>query len=115
MVVARDGIEAVQAYRTEAPDLAIFDIAMPRAGGLDALERIKRFSPDFPVILFTANDDDCLRDRRAALAVACVEKSYDLGDLKRLVASTLRLPRHQSGDVPLRLGLPPRFDKAQCS
>ena len=90
VVLARDGIEAVQAYRSEAPDLAILDIAMPRAGGLDAMERIKRFSPDFPVILFTANDDDCLRDQRAALAVACIEKGRDLGDLKRIVASTLQ-------------------------
>ena len=87
VVVARDGIEAIQAYRAEVPDLAIFDIDMPRAGGLEALERIKGFSPDFPVILFTANDDECLRDSRAALAVACLDKSGDLGDLKGLVAA----------------------------
>ena len=104
VVVARDGIEAVQAYRSEAPDLAIFDIAMPRAGGLDALERIKRRSPDFPVILFTANDDDCLRDKRAALAAACIEKSYNLADLKGIVASTLRTPRPGALETPLRLG-----------
>jgi CheY-like chemotaxis protein len=115
VVVARDGIEAVQAYRTEAPDLAIFDIAMPRAGGLDALERIKRFSPDFPVILFTANDDDCLRDQRAALAVACLEKSSNLRDLKGLVASTLRMSRSECRKAPLRLGLPPIRKEMRCS
>ncbi len=113
VVVARDGVEAVQAYRAEAPDLAILDIAMPRAGGLDALERIKRFSPDFPVILFTANDDDCLSDRRTALAVACLEKSSNLRDLKGLVAATIRMRRSQCGDVPMRLGLPPFRDEKE--
>ena len=107
--------EAVQAYRTEAPDLAIFDIAMPRVGGLEALERIKRFSPDFPVILFTANDDDCLRDKRAALAVACLEKTGNLGDLKGLVAATIRMSRSNGGTTPLRLGLPPSRKEAKCT
>ncbi len=107
VVVACDGLEALQAYRTEAPDLAILDIAMPRLGGLETLERIKRFSPDFPVILYTANDDVCSRDIRAALAVACVEKSGDLGDLKGIVASTLRRSRFESGNMSMRLGLPP--------
>lgn len=115
VVVARDGIEAVQVYRTEAPDLAIFDIAMPRAGGLDALERIKRFSPAFPVILFTANDDDCLHDQRAALAVACLEKSRNLGDLKGLVAATIRMSRSECDAAPLRLGLPPLRKEVGCS
>ncbi len=115
VVVARDGNEAVQAFRTEAPDLAIFDIAMPNAGGLDALERIKRFSPGFPVILFTANDEDCLRDKRAALAVACLEKSSNLGDLKGLVAATIRTSRSESNENPLRLGLPPLRDEAGIS
>ena len=91
----------------EAPDLAIFDIAMPRAGGLDALERIKRFSPGFPVILFTANDEDCLRDKRAALAVACLEKTSNLRELKGLVAATIRISRSECGETPSRLGLPP--------
>ncbi len=115
VVVARDGNEAVQKYRTEAPDVAILDIAMPRSGGLDALERIKRFAPHFPVILFTANDDDCLHDQRAALAVACIEKSNNLGDLKGIVASTLRRSQSETGDASLRLGLPPLREETRFS
>ena len=115
VIVVRDGLEAVQAYGAECPDLAILDLSMPRVGGMEALERIKTLSPDFPVILFTANDDDCLRDGRAALAVACVEKSKDLGDLKRVVAATIRDARSRSGAAPLRLGLPPLREETRCS
>ncbi|MGA2253809.1 MAG: response regulator [Thermoguttaceae bacterium] len=115
VVLARDGVEALKAYRTECPDLAILDLSMPRVGGMEALERIKKMAPDFPVILFTANDDDCLRDPRATLAVACVEKSNDLSDLKGIVASTLRWSRSESGEAPLRLGLPPLRKEVGCS
>ncbi len=114
VVLARDGAEALQTYRAECPDLAILDLSMPRVGGMEALERIKKLAPDFPVILFTANDDDCLRDQRAVLAEACVEKSNDLGDLKRIVASTLQKSRSEPGDARLRLGLPPLRKEAGC-
>jgi CheY-like chemotaxis protein len=114
VVLARDGIEAVRVFRCEAPDVAILDIFMPRSGGLDALEQIKEFAPWTPTILFTANTDVCLVDRRAALATACVEKSEDLGDLKRLVVETLRSPHDEPPSAALRLGLPPLPANMEC-
>jgi CheY-like chemotaxis protein len=114
VVLARDGIEAVQVFRSETPDLAILDISMPRSGGLDALVQIKELAPEIPAILFTAHDEDCLRDDRAALATACIEKSENLSDLKQLVARTLRLPPGENCIATLRLGLPPLPVKAEC-
>ena len=51
---------------------------------------IKKLAPRTPVVLFTAHDDDCLHDRRAMLATACVEKAGDLTELKRTVAGILK-------------------------
>ena len=65
VVLARDGIEALEVFVTETPDLAILDISMPRSSGLETLEQIKSLSPRTPVILFTAHDQDCVRDHRA--------------------------------------------------
>ena len=62
VVLARDGVEALQVFCSEVPDLAILDISMPRAGGLDVLEQIHRLAPEIPAILYTAHDEDCLRD-----------------------------------------------------
>jgi CheY-like chemotaxis protein len=106
VVLARDGVEALEMFYAELPDLAILDISMPRCSGLETLEQIKGLSPQTPVILFTAHDDDCLRDRRALLATACVEKVEDLGELKRIVAHTLKRSSPGSGES-LRMGLPP--------
>ena len=106
VVLARDGLEALKMFITETPDLAILDISMPRVSGLETLEQIKGLSPRTPVILFTSHDEDCVRDHRALLATACVEKSDDLAELKRIVARTLK-KRISEGGESLRTGLPP--------
>ena len=106
VVLARDGTEALQMFITEAPDLAILDISMPRSSGLETLEQIKRLSPGTPVVLFMRHDEDCMGDHRALLATACVEKSDNLAELKRIVAHALKSGISASG-TSLRLGLPP--------
>ena len=106
VVLACDGLEALEVFIAETPDLAILDISMPRVSGLETLQQIKGLSPRTPVILFTAHDEDCLRDRRALLAAACVEKSDNLAELKQIVARTLRRETSEGGES-LRRGLPP--------
>jgi DNA-binding response OmpR family regulator len=107
VVLARDGIEALEVFITETPDLAILDISMPRSSGLETLKQIKSLSPRTPVILFTAHDEDCIRDHRALLATACVAKAEDLAELKQIVSYTLRRRVSGGGGESLRMGLPP--------
>ncbi len=104
VLLARDGKEAVDVAQSNRPDLAILDIWMPRANGFDAAERITAIDPAIPVILFTNNDDLCLRDPRSAFAAACVEKSDDLTELNRAIVSALA---SRKGKSLSRLGLPP--------
>jgi CheY-like chemotaxis protein len=106
VVLARDGVEAVQLFIAEMPDLAILDVCMPRASGLETLEQIKRLSPRTPVILFSAHHEVCLRDHRAGLATACVKKLEDLAELKRIVAQTLKRPDLEQCSESVRIGLP---------
>jgi two-component system response regulator (stage 0 sporulation protein F) len=115
VVLARDGMDAVRTFRKETPDLAILDICMPGVNGLEAMERIKAIEPKVPVILFTAYDDDCVRDQRGSLAMGCVEKSEDLTELKRLVAVAFKPSVSESGTPSLRLGLPPASCKAESA
>jgi DNA-binding NtrC family response regulator len=107
VVLARDGIEALELFITETPDLAILDISMPRSSGLDTLEQIKSLSPRTPVILFTAHDVDCMRDHRALLATAFVAKAADLAELKQIVDQSLRRQITEGGGESQRMGLPP--------
>lgn len=89
VILARDGQEAIKLVQKEHPDLLILDLRMPRLGGLDAVEPIRAFAPELPIILFTATHKDCMNNRRSRQAVVCVEKSEDLIELKRVIAKTL--------------------------
>jgi CheY-like chemotaxis protein len=104
IVLARDGIEAVETVKTERPDLAILDIHMPRKGGMDAAEQIYAIDPSIPIILYTGNDDTATRDPRARFATACVEKSADFTEMALAVGRLLSLNKRSAS---YRFGLNP--------
>jgi len=55
VVVAKDGLEAVELFRHHRPDLVLMDLRMPRMDGYEAAKKIKEESPDTPVIALTAS------------------------------------------------------------
>lgn len=55
---AADGQEALQSIEQEQPDVAVFDIQMPRLNGLDATRRVKQQFPQVQVLILTAFEDD---------------------------------------------------------
>ncbi len=93
---SRGGAEAIEAVKACRPDVAILDIHMPLKGGLEAAEQIYAFDPSIPIVLYTANDDTCIRDHRSCFAAACVEKSSDFTELALAIARLLS-PSHRCG------------------
>ena len=55
---ANDGEEALAFIARDAPDVAVFDIQMPRLNGLDATRRVKQEFPNVQILILTAYDDD---------------------------------------------------------
>lgn len=53
-----DGAEALACMAHELPDVAVFDIQMPRLNGLDATRRVKQEFPRVQVLILTAYEDD---------------------------------------------------------
>lgn len=51
---AADGKEAVEAVRRHHPDLAVLDLAMPRAGGLEVIEEINAISPSTRAVIVSS-------------------------------------------------------------
>lgn len=51
---AVSGSEAVDAYKTKAPDCVLLDITMPDMDGMTALERIREYDPDARIAMVTA-------------------------------------------------------------
>jgi two-component system response regulator ChvI len=52
-----DGASALDGLQARKPDLAIFDIKMPRMDGMEFLRRLRQRS-DMPVIFLTSKDDE---------------------------------------------------------
>jgi len=72
LIEAHDGVEAVQAFSNESPDIVFMDVMMPHMDGYEATRQIKAIAGNrfVPVIFITALSDE------AALA-KCIEAGGD--------------------------------------
>ena len=52
---AMNGYEAVETVLQQAVDLVLMDLKMPVMDGLTAIEKIREFKPDLPIIVLTAS------------------------------------------------------------
>src|SRR5205085_4415267 len=64
--VYSDGEAALKALTENPPDLAVFDIKMPRMDGMELLRRLRAHS-DLPVIFLTSKDQE--QDEELGLAM----------------------------------------------
>jgi two-component system chemotaxis response regulator CheY len=58
VVLAKDGEEGVELYKTNKPDLVTLDITMPKKSGLQALKEIMDFDSNARVIMVSALSDN---------------------------------------------------------
>ena len=58
VVLARDGVEAVQKFEETRIDLVLMDVMMPRKNGLVACAELRRKDPLVPILFFTAMPTD---------------------------------------------------------
>ncbi|MFT6169140.1 MAG: two-component system response regulator ChvI [Celeribacter sp.] len=52
-----DGQSALDAFNKRLPDMAVFDIKMPRMDGMDLLQRVRQ-KTNMPIIFLTSKDDE---------------------------------------------------------
>lgn len=88
---AEDGGTAVRLVKEQRPDLAIMDVAMPKMGGLAALESIRQQGFDRPVLILSGHGeiDHRLRGLRSG-ADDYMVKPFDGRELLARVAALLR-------------------------
>jgi DNA-binding response OmpR family regulator len=60
VVVAYDGVSAIETARRERPDLVILDVNMPKSDGYEVIRKLRADvnTRDTPIILLTANRDE---------------------------------------------------------
>lgn len=55
--VAKDGVEALEMFQLEKPDIILSDIKMPKMDGLQLIEKIREQNQTIPIIILTAYSD----------------------------------------------------------
>ena len=84
---AGDAAAAYQAYREFSPDVTIMDLALPGAGGLEALRHIRQWDKRARVLIFSMHSGAAFALKAfEAGAMGYVTKSSDAAELLRAVA-----------------------------
>ena len=91
-----DGEAALAALLENPPDLAVFDIKMPRMDGMELLRRLREHTA-LPVIFLTSKDDEA--DEEAGLETGADDYIAKPFSLRLLVARIRAILRR--GDAPL--------------
>lgn len=83
---ASDGLEALDLAEKLHPDIALFDVGMPRMGGIEATRRMRKAHPDTGILIVSVEaDDDIVVQALRAGAQGYILKSCDIDDLERAV------------------------------
>ena len=92
VITAKDGLDAVAMLQTQAPDLAILDIEMPRMDGFEVLAHVRNQTllAHLPIIMVTSRGGDKHRDRAMKLGVNdYLTKPYQEEQLLRSIRQIL--------------------------
>lgn len=90
VIEAHHGIEALEAVRTQLPDIVLLDVMMPELDGIETLRMLREFS-NVPVIMLTAKGDESDKVRGLELgADDYVTKPFGPRELISRIKAVLR-------------------------
>jgi len=112
VISAPDGVAGLERALSEAPDLVILDVMMPRMSGLDVCKQLKTKKPAIPIIMLTARGQEV--DKVVGLELGAddyITKPFSIRELLARVKAVLRragiTPRatekYSFGDVEVNL------------
>jgi two-component system KDP operon response regulator KdpE len=115
VILANNGIEAIEQIQGQEPDLVVLDVIMPKMDGFQTLKELRTFS-SVPVIMLSARGDDSDRIKGLGLgADDYLPKPFNPDELvARIEAIRRRLNSPERKSIPKELtlhGLNIKFDE----
>ena len=103
VITATDGVQTLERWRTDQPDLVVLDVGLPRLGGLAVLKQIRQGGTT-PVILLTAlHSEEQIVEGFQSGADDYVTKPFSPRQLAMRVRAILRRATSQQQPEPVRV------------
>jgi CheY-like chemotaxis protein/anti-sigma regulatory factor (Ser/Thr protein kinase) len=102
VVVAENGVKALDRVRTERIDLVITDLSMPEMSGLDLIVEAKRISPNIPIAVISAYGN--VENTTYALtrgAFSFIAKPFKMSQIKDMIRKGKQLRELSLGTYAL--------------
>lgn len=112
IVMAADGVEALETFKESEPDVVLLDIMLPRLDGWSVLEAIRAQSR-VPIVFVTARDstDDVIKGLSLG-GDDYITKPFEPRELEARIRAVLRRAQGR-GDEEIRVGLLRIDDRAK--
>lgn len=77
---ALDGIDALEVFKKENPDLVLLDILMPEMDGIQVFKKMKEINSDVKILIISALDENVIVPRLGKYSVdGYITKPFDSG------------------------------------
>lgn len=82
----KNGVEAVELYKSEKPDIVFMDIVMPEKDGNEALSEIKQFDNDAIIIIVSSvGTQEQLKKAIQLGAKDFIQKPFEKNQIKEII------------------------------
>lgn len=111
VMLANDGLDALNLLQRELPDLVLLDIWMPRLDGLETLGRMKELFPDLAVVMISGHGtiETAVKSTKLG-AFDFIEKPLSLEKVLVTVHNAIGMSRLQQENAALRGMMEERFE-----
>ncbi len=113
-----DGAQAIDLFKQHTPDVTLMDLRMPGIGGVEAINYIRRITPDAKIIVLTTydGDEDIFRALQAG-AQSYLLKGVSFEDLTEAIrivhAGQKRIPAEVAERLAERFSVEPLTGREQ--
>ncbi len=106
VITAADGIEGLEKFKTEAADIVVADVMMPKMDGFSMAKEIRKLSPTVPLLFLTAKSTiDDVEEGFEIGANDYLKKPFELRELiVRIKALLRRYDTDRGEDIKFSLG-----------
>jgi CheY-like chemotaxis protein len=100
VATAEDGKRGLEYINEGAVDLVISDVHMPVMNGPELIAELRRIDPGLPVIVLNSIPDRDVADVRDDRASACVNKPFDLHEIRETITRLRSAIEAKIGTLP---------------